>query len=179
MAADKSEISSADIVQRPSESEAEAPVTMEDAVVVPAQEVEEDMILISIKDDDVPDNVLKAVLYGLAEEQSSLRSLRQKKSADGKDTSHISIKRGTLLKYMSETLLQRQALAGPSSDINVRGPKFREIMKMFFEMINESFDMVSIPPEYRDLFFQAFSEKLEGWEDRAEKILKTMENPKK
>lgn len=177
--AEKSEIDSTDIVQTPLKSEVETPVTMEDAIVVPAQEVEEDMILISIKDDDVPDNVLKAVLYGLAEEQSSLRSLRQTKGQDGKDTSHISIKRGMLLKYMSETLLQRQALVGTSSEIDVRGPKFREIMKMFFEMINESFDMVNIPSEYRDLFFQAFSEKLEGWENKAEKIMKTVRNSRK
>lgn len=176
--ADKSQIDSADIVEEPSGSEENTPVTMEDAVVVPAQEVEEDMILISIKDDDVPDNVLKAVLYGLAEEQSSLKTLRQKKQNDGKDTSHISIKRGTLLKYMSETLIQRQALVGSSTDFDVRGPKFREIMKMFFEMINDAFDMVSIPTEYRDLFFQAFSEKLEGWEDKAEKIMKTIGNSK-
>lgn len=172
--ADKSQIDLEDVIQQPASREDTAPTTMEDAVVVPAQEVEEDMILISIKDDDVPDNVLKAVLYGLAEEQSSLKTLRQKRQNDGKDTSHISIKRGTLLKYMSETLIQRQALVGTTSDFDVRGPKFREIMKMFFEMINDAFDTISIPTEYRDLFFQAFSEKLEGWEDRAEKIMKTV-----
>ena len=80
------------------------PITMADVAISPVEELVDDDICIAIREDDTPDSVLKSVLLGLAEEQSSLKTLRVKKSNDGKDTSFISLKRGTLLKYMSETL---------------------------------------------------------------------------
>lgn len=162
------EIDVNDIVQEPA-----PPMTLEETVVVPAEELEDDMVLLTIREDDVPEQVLKAVLYGLAEEQGSLRSLRIRKQNDGKDTSHISVKRGTLLKYMSETLLQKQALTGGSmSDIDLRGPRFRAIFKMFLKTISDTFDEVKIPREYKELFFQALSQNMEGWETKAEKLAK-------
>jgi len=138
------------------------------------EELADDEICIAIKEDEVPDTVLKAVLWGLAEEQSSLKVLRQKRQGDGKDTSYISLKRGTLLKYMSETLLQRQALMGASTDLDLRGPKFREIFKMLLGIISDTFEEIKIPEEYKDMFFHALSKNLEGWEVRAEKKIKAM-----
>lgn len=164
-----SELSSNDVVEQPSNDK---PMTMDEAVVIPSEEVEEDVILTAIKDDESPDRILNAVMCGLAEEQDSLKKLRRNKTDGNKDTSHISLKRGTLLKYMSETLLQRQALVGSADDIDLRGPKFRQVFKMFLDYINDAFDEVKIPAEYRDMFFTALSNKFEGWENKAEKILK-------
>jgi hypothetical protein len=75
---------------------------------------------------------------------------------------------------MSETLIQRQALIGGAGDLDLKGPKFREIIKMFLGVIAETFEGVKIPSEYKDLFFHALGKNLEGWEIRAEKILKTV-----
>jgi len=167
------EINEADIVNRP----ITPPQVLEEAVVVPAQEVESDVVVQAVEREDPADSVLRAVLYGLAEEQSSLRELRRKKSQDGKDFSHISIKRGTLLKYMSETLLQKQALAGNAPvDLDLRGQKFREVFRMFLQTIADTFDEVHIPSEFREMFFQKLTTNLEGWEDRAEKIVKSTGN---
>ena len=74
----------------------------------------------------------------------------------------ISLKRGTLLKYMSETLLQRQALMGSVGEIDLRGPKFREIFKMLLGIVSETFDEIKAPPEYKELFFHALSKNLDG-----------------
>lgn len=145
-----------------------------DVSVNPPEEFVDDDVCLSIRDDDTPCKVLKAVLLGLAEEQASLKNLRQKKQADGKDTSFISLKRGTLLKYMSETLLQRQSMAGGSDEMDLRGPKFREVFKMFLSVISDTFDQVKIPTEYKQMFYHALSRNLEGWEERAEKIIKAM-----
>lgn len=169
------ELDPSDIVEVPIsiEQKSSPPAPLEDTAYVPAEEMDDDMIVLSIKEDDVPDSVLKAVLGGLAEEQASLKTLRQRKQNDGKDTSHISVKRGTLLKYMSETLLQRQALSGNrEGELDLRGARFREIFKMFLQIISDTFDEVKIPAEYKEFFFQALSRNLEGWEDRAEKIAK-------
>jgi len=152
------------------------PAIEEDSIVVPAEEVKDDVVLLSVREEDDPDVVLKAVLYGLAEEQFSLRSLRKKKELESKDTSHISIKRGTLLKYMSETLIQRQALVGKvNGELDIRGPRFREIFKLFLETISSTFDEVRIPSEYKEMFFHALQKNLEGWENRAEKLVKSMQ----
>ena len=145
-----------------------------DAIMVPPDPANEDIITISIRDDELPDAILKAVLLGLADEQQALRSLRVKKEKENKDISHLSLKRGTLLKYMSETLIQRQALIGGTGDIDLKSPKFREIIKMFLQIIADTFDEIKVPSEYRDLFFHALSRKMEGWEMKAEKVLKNI-----
>lgn len=150
------------------------PASLVEVTVTQPVELAEDEICLAIREDEVPDAVLKAVILGLAEEQASLRTLRQKKQKDGKDSSYVSLKRGTLLKYMSETLLQRQALVGFSGDFDLRGPKFREIFKMLLNIISETFDEVNVPIEYKEVFFHALSRNLEGWEERAEKLIKAM-----
>jgi hypothetical protein len=150
------------------------PQTLEEVAVTPAEELANDEICIAIRDDDPADTVLKTVLMGLAEEQSSLRSLRVKKNKDGKDTSFISLKRGTLLKYMSETLIQKQSLTATTGDLDLRGPKFRKVFELFLEVISNTFDQIKLPPEYREMFFHAFKTNLEGWEQQAEKLIKTV-----
>jgi len=169
-------VDSSEIVEQPDNR---APLTLEEeASVVPAVEVEDDFIYRTVREDEGPDNILKAVMEGLAEEQSALRILRQEKQREGKDSSHISMKRGTLLKYMSETILQRQSIVGPTEELNVRGNKFREVFKMFLTVISDTFDHVRIPSEYKDLFFQRLSQNLEGWEAKAETAIKAIEGPK-
>ena len=148
-------------------------VQSSDAVIMPAEEMVDDRIIMTMKQEESEDIVLTAVIYGLAEEQSSLKTLRESKGKEGKDTSHISLKRGTILKYMSETLLQKRSLSGASEEIDLRSPQFREIFKMFLETVSDSFDEVKIPSEYKDMFFSALARNLEGWEERAEKIAKS------
>lgn len=149
------------------------PMSLPDMSILPPEE-SDDRIMISVRDDELPDNVLKAIVYGFAEEQASLKTLRQTKSKEGKDTTTISLKRGMLLKYMSETLIQKQALMGITGDLDLRGPKFREVFKMFLEIISQTFDDVKIPTEYKEMFFHQLSQNLDGWEDRAEKAVKSM-----
>lgn len=161
-------------VQEPAFTPVSSDPLSADAIMVPPDPANEDIITISIRDDELPDAVLKAVLLGLADEQQALRSLRVKKEKENKDISHLSLKRGTLLKYMSETLIQRQALIGGTGEIDLKSPKFREIIKMFLQIIADTFDEIKVPSEYRDLFFHALSRKMEGWEIKAEKVLKNI-----
>ncbi len=145
-----------------------------EVTVAQPEELADDEICLAIKEDELPDTVLKAVILGLAEEQSSLKTLRQKKQNEGKDSSYISMKRGMLLKYMSETLIQRQSLTGYTGELDLRGPRFREVFKMLLNIISDTFDEIKVPPEYKEMFFHALSRNLEGWEERAEKLVKKM-----
>jgi len=173
------EYSTDDIVKKPEEMSSVPSILMAEAsAIIPAQEEPEDPICLTIKEDEVPDAVLKSVLWGLAEEQASLKNLRLMRTREGKDTASISIKRGQLLKYMSETVLQKQALMGSSGgEIDLQGPKFREIFKMFLGIISDTFDEIKVPEEYKEMFFHALSRNMEGWEDRAKKVLKKMSRP--
>lgn len=169
-----SQIDPSSVLEPPKNNQVIDPVNYEDAVIIPPQEVNDDIISITIKDDELPDAVLKAVLLGLSEEQQALKDLRVKKSKENKDVSRICLQRGTLLKYMSETLIQRQALVGNTGDLDLKSPKFREVIKMFLSTISDTFDEVKIPSEFRDIFFHRLGRNLEGWEVKATKILKTM-----
>ena len=145
-----------------------------EVTVAQPEELADDEICLAIREDELPDTVLKAVIMGLAEEQSSLKSLRQKRQNEGKDSSYISLKRGTLLKYMSETLIQRQTLTGYTGELDLRGPRFREVFKMLLGIISDTFDEIKVPSEYKGMFFHALSQNLDGWEERAEKLVKKM-----
>jgi hypothetical protein len=145
-----------------------------EVTVTQPEELIDDEICLSIKEDEIPDAVLKAVILGLAEEQLSLKTLRKKKQGEGKDSSSISLRRGTLLKYMSETLLQRQALTGFTGEMDLRGPRFREVFKMLLNIVADTFDEIKAPAEYKEMFFHALSRNLEGWEECAEKLIKAM-----
>ena len=142
---------------------------------IQAVEVLDDDICSSIKEDEEPDNILKATLYGLAEEQASLKTLRQKKTKEDKDTSMISLRRAMILNFVADATLRRQSLSGQViTDFDLRGPKFREVFKMFLEVISNTFDEVKIPFEYKEMFFHALSKNMEGWESRAEHIVQAM-----
>jgi len=145
-----------------------------EVTVAQPDELADDEICLAIKEDELPDTVLKAVIMGLAEEQSSLKTLRQKRQGEGKDSSYISVKRGMLLKYMSETLIQRQTLTGYTGELDLRGPRFREVFNMLLTIISDTFDEIKVPPEYKEMFFHALSKNLDGWEERAEKLVKKM-----
>jgi hypothetical protein len=150
------------------------PASLAEIAVCPAEELVDDEICLAIREDEIPETILRAVLGGMAEEENSLRILRQKRGKDGKDTSYISLKRGTLLKYMSETLLQRQALMGTTGELDFKGPKFKKIFDMFFTIISDTIDEVKIPTEFKEIFFHTLSKNLNGWEEKAEKAIKFM-----
>ena len=161
------------VIQSPQDS-VSIPASLVEVTVTQPEELADDEICLSIKEDEVPEAVLKAVILGLAEEQLSLKVLRQKRQGEGKDSSFVSLKRGTLLKYMSETLLQRQALTGYTGEMDLRSPRFREVFKMLLNIVSDTFDEIKAPAEYKEMFFHALSRNLEGWEERAEKLIKAM-----
>lgn len=168
----ESNLSLDDVVRGPEPLSSLQSADLSDMAVLPPEETSEDQVCLAVKEDDIPDNVLKAVIFGFAEEQASLRSQRIMKGREGKDTSGYSMKRGMLLKYMSETLIQKQALTGITGDLDFRSPKFREVFKMFLETISDTFDQVKIPTEFKEMFFHSLGKNLEGWESRAEKVVK-------
>ena len=166
-----SEVDPNEIVERPREQQSVTTIDCNDVV---SQEVNDDIITVTIREDELPDSILKAIMLGFAEEASVLHKVRLQKEKENKDVSRLCISRATLLKYMSETVIQRQALVGGSGELDLKSPKFREIIKMFLKVISETFDEIKVPAEYRDMFFHALGQNLEGWETKAEKIIKNI-----
>jgi len=142
------------------------------------EQIEEDYIYRTVKEDENPDTILKSIMEGFAEEQFALRTYRRQQQQKGKSIIDVSGKRGQILKFMSETIIDRKALTGPTDELNIRGVKFKEVFKLFLDTIANTIEEVKVPSEYRDLFFQRLSKNLEGWEDKAEKIIKAIEAPR-
>jgi hypothetical protein len=151
-------------------------VNYEDTVIVAPQEPNEDLIALAISNDELPDTILKNVMLGMAEEAHAVKTYRREKSKEKKDVSNIALRISTILKQISETEIQNQALKSGSGDLDLRSPKFREIIKMFLGIIADTFDEVKIPLEYKNMFFGAMQRNLDGWELKAEKMLKKMPN---
>ena len=168
-----SEIDPGEVVEQPKTDQQPVTVDCNDQVI-PPQDVNDDVITVTIRDDELPDAVLKVIQLGVAEEVRALKKLRAQKETDKKDFTRVSVATGTLLKYMSENLIQRQALVGGTGELDLKGPKFREIINMFLKVISATFDEVKIPPEYKDLFFHTLGHNLDGWETKAEKIIKNI-----
>jgi hypothetical protein len=169
-----SELDLNNIVEQPREAHQVESVNYEDTVIVSPQEPNDDLIALAITNDELPDTILKHVMLGMAEEAQAVKSYRRAKSKENKDVSNISLRLSTILKHLSETEIQNQALKGGTGDLDLKSPKFREIIKMFLGIIADTFEEVKIPPEYKSMFFSTMQRNLEGWEIRAEKILKKM-----
>lgn len=164
-----------DVLTRPEPLAGLPPLDLAGMALVPATEVANDPICVAVKDDGATDNILKAVVWGFAEEQASLKSLREVKGKEGKDTSFISLKRGQILKFMSETLLQKQELQQTDTSFDLKSPKFREVFKIMLQNIADTFDQVKIPGEFKEMFFHQLSKNMEGWEDRAMRAVRAMD----
>jgi len=66
-------------IQGPQDSDSNSiPASLVEVTVTQPFELDDDEICLAIKEDEIPDAVLKAVILGLAEEQNSLKILRIK-----------------------------------------------------------------------------------------------------
>ena len=153
-------------------AEAIHPVGSLEDVDVPTVTDEEDGICKALEEDNTLEDVYKSVLWGFAEEQRALRDYRITKEKSGKDIVMTASKRSQVLKYMVEALRIKTEILSDHGSLDVRGPKFRAVFKMFLDIVSETFDKVGIPAEYKEMFFHALSKNLDGWEERAEKIIK-------
>jgi len=113
--------------------------------------------------------LLTALRMEIAKEAASLHFQRIEAEKYGKDTAQTSTRRIDALTRIAHIELEIKKLAPDSLD--VRSEKFQKVFNMFIEFMREA-AKETLQPEAIDLFFNRFSTMLEGWEEKAENIIR-------
>ena len=108
--------------------------------------------------------VLKLIRAEVAKEAAALHFQRIENEKYGKDTAQTSTRRIDALTKIANIELEIKKLG--SDAIDLRGEKFQKVFALWIEMMREVASD-TLTPEQIDLFFNRFSTKIEGWEDRA------------
>src|SRR4030042_6543578 len=87
----------------------------------------------------------------------------------GKDITQISGRRIDALKKIAD--IEMEMLKIGFDHIDVRSEKFQKVFKMWIETIQSVAEQV-LSPEELDLFFNRLSTEMEGWEDKAEDLVR-------
>lgn len=108
--------------------------------------------------------VLKLIKAEVAKEAAALHFQRIENEKYGKDTAQTSTRRIDALTKIANIEMEIKKLG--SEAIDLRHPKFQRVFALWIEMMREVASE-TLTPQQIDLFFNRFSTKIEGWEDRA------------
>lgn len=114
-------------------------------------------------------SLLATLRTEIAKEAASLHFQRMEAEKYGKDTAQTSTRRIDALTRIAHIELEIKRLAPDSLD--VRSEKFTKVFNMFIEFLREC-AQETMPPETIDLFFNRFSTMMEGWEEKAESLIR-------
>ena len=114
-------------------------------------------------------DVLKLIKSEIAKEAAALHFQRIESEKFGKDTAQSSTRRIDALTKVANLELELKKLGSEAIDLN--HPKFQQVFTFWIEMMKET-ATDTLPPELIDLFFNRFSTKVEGWEDRVAEQLR-------
>ena len=109
-------------------------------------------------------SLLANIRTEIAKEAAALHFQRVENEKLGKDTAQTSTRRIDALTRIAHIELEIKKLSPDTIDVS--GEKFQKIFAMFISTLQET-ARETMPPEVLDLFFNRFSTKMEGWEERA------------
>jgi len=132
----------------------------------------EDVLLESIRNDEPVATILNQVLEEIAEEACYLKAFRKDNSGPGMDFSDVSAKRIKMLKSLVESLVEKEKIKNSkdTGKIDFHSKNFENIFAHFLNVVKETFEKVSVPKQYEDIFFTQLAKDLDGFERAAEKI---------
>lgn len=131
--------------------------------------IESDPIYTSIGKIEEFETTLQRIKLEIAREAASLHYQRIETEKKGKDTSHVSAKRIDALERIAKLELKlRQA---DKDSISLSGEKIQKIFLLWVETMREIASEV-LRPEEMDLFFNRFATAMEGWEEKAQNVLR-------
>ena len=134
--------------------------------------LENDSILRSTKKTPESAEVLDHVLVGLADEAASLSFERTSAEREGKETSHISMRRISALKAIGDTWLKRKDQLSQSS-VDMDSAAFKKLFAFIMETFRGSLVDAGMRPEMVETVFAKLAQRLEDeWEDEARNRMK-------
>ena len=113
--------------------------------------------------------VLKLIRAEIAKESAALHFQRVENEKYGKDTSQTSTRRIDALTKIANIELEIKKLG--TDVVDLHGDQIQKILGLWIELMREA-AADTLSAEQIDLFFNRFSTKMEGWQDRANDILR-------
>lgn len=135
--------------------------------------IEDDPILATAKTSPDSPDVLNQVILSLGEEVSSLGFERLEAERDGKDTTHVSVKRIQGLKALADTWLKRKDQL-VTREIDLRSPGFQAVSRFYAETLKEAMASSGLRPEMIETVFAKAGAMMtqEKWENEAKARMK-------
>ncbi len=126
--------------------------------------IELDPVVGVTKNRKEPIEVLRMISMEIAKEQAALNFQRIEHEKLGKDTAQVSSRRVEALAKIAGIELDMKKLG--TDNIDFSSEKFQKVFSLWVETLREVAEEVLQAKEI-DLFFNRFSTKMEGWEERA------------
>ena len=112
----------------------------------------------------IPD-LVDSVIKEIGEELAHLKYERKKAARDGKNTANYTISRISSLRSLSDVLMKRMENAR-AEELDLKSPRFREVMKLWMEFVYESLTKVGVSDQVIDLVFKQMEADMKDWELR-------------
>lgn len=134
--------------------------------------LESDAILRTAKGKPSSGEVLDHVLVGLADEAASLSFERTSAEREGKETSHISMRRVSALKAIGDTWLKRKDQLSHTA-VDLESASFKKLFSFIMETFRGALSDTGLRPEMIETVFAKLAQRLaDEWEDEAKNRMK-------
>ena len=124
----------------------------------------------AVRDKMSASDIVDQVVVEIAEELAHLKFERTKKAREGGSTSSLTVSRILSLRQLSEVLMKRMENAR-AEQLNLKSPRFREVLKLWMEFVYESMQKSNVPDEVIDLVFRQMEADMTDWEKRVSDLL--------
>lgn len=116
-----------------------------------------------------PIATLAMVKAEVAREAAALAYQRALNEMTGRDISQVSARRIDALKKIADIEIEQRKMGFDSVDVH--SEKMQRIFKLFVEIVGEV-AAETLNPEQLDLFVNRLTTAMEGWEDKAEELVR-------
>ena len=110
-------------------------------------------------------DIIDSVLAEIAEELSHLKYERKKAAEDGKNTANYTISRIASLRQLADILQKRQENSR-AERLDLKSPKFKQILHLWMEFVYESMTKSEIPETTIDVVFKQIEADMTEWEKK-------------
>jgi len=134
--------------------------------------VENDELYNSISNNKPTVTILNNIMKEIAEEAAFLKTWRRENFNLKDDMSEISERRIVMLNKLVDTIDKREKLLAKSSQgkIDFYGEGFKKIFEDFLMTVEKTFNNVSVPEQFKNIFFAQLAKSMDGFEKKAENI---------
>jgi len=116
-----------------------------------------------------PIKLLATLKAEVAREAAALHYQRKQNEIMGKDITRISARRIDAMKKIADIEMEMRKIG--FDQVDIYSEKFQKIFKLWTDMIRVAAEE-TLAPEQLDLFFNKLQTEMEGWEEKAENLVR-------